>query len=131
LTNKLCTRGKFKIKGKFTSDVTEEMTFNLPLSYPTSRIKCKVDEAKANEEVEVKCKVGKAFKKVSSLVIENRLLKKKNKEMVFINKKSFKLDDESKCENYNTYKLEKSKKRQKASFSFLSLGNFNPSIWEL
>ena len=127
LTNKLCTRGKFKIKGKFTSDVTEEMTFNLPLSYPTSRIKCKVDEAKANEEVEVKCKVGKAFKKVSSLVIENRLLKKKNKEMVFINKKSFKLDDESKCENYNTYKLEKSKKRQKASFSFLSLGNFNPS----
>jgi len=127
LTNKLCTRGKFKIKGKFTSDVTEEMTFDLPLSYPTSNVKCKVDEAKANEEVEVNCKVEKAFKKVNSLVIENRLIKKKSKEMVFINKKSFKLDKESNFENYNTYKLGKSKKRQKASFSFLSLGNFQPS----
>ena len=77
----------------------EEMTFNLPLSYPTFLIKCKVDKAKANEEV--KCKMGKAFKKVSSLIIDNRLLKKKSKEMIFINKKSFKLDEEPKCQNYN------------------------------
>lgn len=47
--------------------------------------------------------------------------------MVFINKKSFTLVKEAHFENYNTYKLEKSKKRQKASFSFLSLGNFKPS----
>jgi hypothetical protein len=127
LTNKICSRGKFKIKGKFSSDVTEEMIFNLPLSYPTSNIKCKVDEAKANEEIEVSCKVGKGFKKVNSLVIENRLLKKKNKEMIFINKKSFKLDEECQCENYNTYKLKKSKERQNASFSFLSLGNLSTS----
>lgn len=103
------------------------MTFNLPLSYPTSNIKCKIDEAKANEEVEVSCKVEKSFKKIKSLVIENRLLKKKCKEMLFISKKSFSLSEESKCENYNTYKLKKSKMRQKANFSFLSLGNFKPS----
>jgi hypothetical protein len=127
LTNKICSRGKFKIKGKFTSDVTEEMTFNLPLSYPYSNIKCKVDEAKANQDVEANCKVGKAFKKVNSFVIENRLLKKKNKEMLFISKKSFKLGDECQCENYNTYKLKKSKERQNASFSFLSLGKFSTS----
>ena len=29
LANKICSRGKFKIKGKFISDVTEEMTSNL------------------------------------------------------------------------------------------------------
>ena len=127
LTDKPCSKGKFKIKGKFTSDVTEEMKFNLPLSYPTSKIKCKIDEAKANEEVEVNCKVEKSFKKIKSLVFENRLVKKKSKEMLFMSKKSFNLDEESKCENYYTYKLEKSKKRQKADFSFLSLGNFKPS----
>ena len=127
VSDKLCSRGKFKIKGKFTSDITEEMVFNLPLSYPTSNIKCRVDEAKANEEVEVNCKILKSVKKIKSLVIENRLLKKKNKEMVFINKKSFTLVKEAHFENYNTYKLEKSMKRQKASFSFLSLGNFKPS----
>jgi hypothetical protein len=61
------------------------------------------------------------------LVIENRLLKTKSKEVVFINKKSIKLDEECQFENYYHYKLEKSKKRRKSGFSFLSLGNFAPS----
>ena len=58
------------------------MTFNLPLAYPTFFIKCKVDKEKANEEV--KCKLEKAFKKVSSLIIENRLLKKKRVKKWFL-----------------------------------------------
>jgi len=37
--------------------------------------------------------------------------------MIFINKKSFKLDEESKCENYyNIYKLEKSRKDKRQDF---------------
>ena len=127
LTSKMCSRGKFKIIGKFSTDITEQLVFNLPLSYPTTNVKCKVDEARAYEDVEVSCKIGKAFRKVSSLVIENRLIKKKNKEILFITQKSFKLDEEYKCESYNTYKLEKSKKRQMSSFSFISLSNYQTS----
>ena len=37
------------------------------------------------------------------------------------------MGEECHCENYNTYKLKKSKERQKASFSFLSLGNLSTS----
>ena len=116
LTKYIYSRGKFKIKGKFTSDVTEKMVFYLPLSYPSSKVKCKVDEAKANEDVEVSCKVEKKFKKVKFLVIENRLLKTKSKEVVFINKKSIKLDEECQFENYYHYKLEKSKKGESQAF---------------
>ena len=127
LTNKMCSRGKFKIIGKFSTDVTEQLIFNLPLSYPTTNVKCKVDEARAYEDVEVSCKIGKAFRKVSSLVIENRLIKKKNKEILYVTQKSFKLDEEYKCESYNNYKLEKSKKRLISSYSFISLSNYQTS----
>ena len=120
-------KGKFRIRGKFSSNINQEMTFNLPLSFPTTSIKCKVYEARADEEVEIICKVQKGFKLVKSFVIEKRMIKRRFKEMVLVKSKSFNLGSESlACENYNIKKYERAKGKQKLNLSFLQLSKFKP-----
>ena len=103
------------------------MTFILPLSFPTTSVKCKVYEARADEEVELICKVQKGFKLVKSFVIEKRMIKKRFKEMVLVKSKSFNLGSEPVfCENYNTKKYERAKGKQKLNLSFLQLSKFKP-----
>ena len=120
-------KGKFRIRGKFSSNINQEMTFNLPLSFPTTSIKCKVYEARADEEVEIICKVQKGFKLVKSFVIEKRMIKRRFKEMVLVKSKSFNLGSESlACENYNIKKYERAKGKQKLNLSFLQLSRFRP-----
>jgi hypothetical protein len=115
-------KGKFKIIGTFNGTF-EEKTFEFPLSYPSAFVKCKVEEAEANKEVEILCKLQSEFKDIKSLAIEPRIVTKKHKEILFIEKNIFK-NIEMSCKNYNKIKLEKAKQNQKASFSFLT---FRPS----
>ena len=118
--------GKVTVLGKFSSDITEEMTFEIPLSYPQVELKCKVDSAKKDEEVEMICKTQQNFKLVNRFVIEPRLLKKKFKEELFIKPLNKELPELLHFENYNTLKYQRAKIRQKADFSFLQLSNFKP-----
>ena len=117
--------GKFKVKGTFSEDITEELTFNIPFSFPSSEIKCTVKNVTKDEEVEIKCKVQKGFRKVKSFVLEPRLIKKKCVEQLYIKgNKGIELneDGEFKCENFNEIKKQKAILRQKnAVFSFLQL----------
>ena len=120
-------KGKIRILGKFSEDITEEITFKLPLSFPDVKIKCKIDEATKDEEVELNCKIQKGFMKARSLVIEQRIVKKKNKEVLFIKSKIYNLNKASLyCSDYNQLKYERAKKRQKSNMSFLQVSNFNP-----
>ena len=117
--------GKFKVKGTFSEDISEELTFNLPFSYPSSEIKCTVKDVIKDEEIEVKCRVQKGFRKVKSFVLEPRLIKKKCVEKLYIKgNRNIQLntDGEFKCQNFNEIKLLKAKNRLKNSiFSFLQL----------
>ena len=117
-------KGKFKIIGTFNGNF-EEKTFEFPLSYPSVIVKCKVKEAEDNKEVEIMCKLQSEFKDIKSLVIEPRIITKKHKEILFIEKNIFKNIAMS-CKNYNKIKFDKAKKNQKASFSFLAISN--PSV---
>ncbi len=118
-------KGKFRLKGKFSHKIHDKMSFMLPMTFPLSKVKCKVLKAKPGEEVEVTCKVQKGFKKVKKFVFEERMIKKRHKEMLLV--KGFKKDiEECKCENYNTIKLNKVKLKQKAKFSFLKVWDFKP-----
>ena len=121
-------KGKFRIKGKFSSEIKKEMVFDLPLSFPTTSVKCKVNEASANEEVELTCKVQKHFKLVKNFVIEKRMIKRRFKETLLVKSKSFPINEiESlECENFNVIKYERAKRKQKLDFSFLQLGKFQP-----
>ena len=116
-------KGKIKIIGKFNKDITEKMTFELPLSFPSANIKCEVEEATKDVETELTCKVQKGFKKVKNFVVEQRTIKKRHKEMVIIKYKKCNFTQEIECENYNKIQLEKAQKRKNSNTFFLQLGN--------
>ena len=124
--NKCNKNGKFRFKGRFSSAIRKEMHFFLPLSFPASQIKCKVYETPANYDVEVICKIQKEFKYTSSFVLEERTIKNRHKEMVFIKSKRLDFNTPFHCENYNKIKLELANKRYKADYSFLQLSKFQP-----
>ena len=52
-------KGKLRIIGKFSEDIPDQMEFEVPLTYPSVKLRCKVVKAKANEEVEIICKTKK------------------------------------------------------------------------
>ena len=116
-------KGKIKIIGKFNQDITEKMTFDLPLSFPSANIKCEVEEATKDVETELTCKAQKGFKKVKSFVVEQRTIKKRHREMVMIKYKKYDFNQEIECENYNKIQLEKAQRRKNSNTFFLQLGN--------
>ena len=65
-----------------------------------------------------KVKKGATFR---DFVIEPKLLKKKKKEMFYINKKTISLSSSRKCENFNELKLKKAKVRKSSPFTFLQV----------
>ena len=119
-------KGKFKLRGRFSSDIKKKMHFFLPLSFPASELKCKVYETPAGFDAEVICKVQKEFKFANSFVLEERMIKNMHKEMVFIKSKRLDFNTPFHCENYNKIKLELANKRYKADYSFLQLSKFQP-----
>ena len=116
--------GKIKATGTLSQAIEEEMTFELPFSFPSSKVKCTIEPTNDIQNVEMSCKIQK-IKKIGGFkqfVVEPRLLKKKRKEMLFIEKKSFNLNTEYKCESFNDLKLKRAKARKTSPFSFLQLG---------
>ena len=118
--------GKLTLKVKFSEAITEETTFDLPLSYPQVEIKCKVIKADKDEEVDISCKSQAKFKLVEKFVFEPRLIKKKHKEVVNIRGKEIPMPRPVACEDFKSVNYFMAKKRQKADFSFLQLSNFRP-----
>ncbi len=118
------TRGKLTVTGTFSEEITEEMTFDLPFSFPKAKAKCTVDEAQANTEVQIICKMNKVrkFLKFKSFVIEPRLIKKKSMEMLYIEPSTVELTKERFCESYDEVKKRHAIKRRNAPFSFLQMG---------
>ena len=119
-------KGKIKLKGRFSSDIRKEMHFFLPLSFPASKIKCKVYETSDNFDVEVNCKIQQEFEFINSFVLEERMIKNRHKEMVFIKSKRLDFDTPSHCENYNKKKYKLANKRYEADYSYLQLSKFEP-----
>jgi hypothetical protein len=72
------------------------------------------------------CKVYAGFENVENILFEERLIKKKNKEMFIIKRHETDLEEGQtlKCTDFNTVKTQKVKERQKASFSFLQLSKY-------
>ena len=129
--NKCKSKGKFKLKGKVSSDIDEEISFELPLSYPKSNIKCEMEKTKKDKENEINCKVQKGFKDVKSFVIEPRLIKKKRKELLFITGKKIEFNQAYDCDNYNNIKLQKAKAQKSSPYFFLQMSRpqtMDPSL---
>ena len=118
-------KGKLKVTGKFTEDIKEEKTFEIPFSFPAYKIKCTVDPVAKDTSTDIICKMQKTkkFFGFKSLILEPRLLKKKKMEMFYI--KYFKQDEKNElsCENYNDIKLKRAKAKKNAPFSLLQIAH--------
>ena len=128
--DKCHTKGKFKIQGKFSEKIEEEMTFDLPFSFPSSKVKCTVESANKDEDVEFTCKMQKykRFFTFDKFVLEPKIIKKKRMEMLYIVKTNKQLEKEITCENFNEIKKIRAKARKHAHFSFLQIGRpMNPA----
>ena len=118
--------GIFKFTGRFSDDNLISVRTDLFLGYPLSEAKCEFDKAKKNSKKEIVCKVHDVFKLVEALMLEQKLIKKKNKEMFIINKKYISFDSFQECCNYNDAKTPFVKKKTKANYTFLQISKFIP-----
>ena len=120
------SEGKFIMSGYFSEDMNESLKFDFFLDYPASEVKCEFDEAEKNEIIEMTCKLHFNFRLVESFIIEQKLIKKKYKEIFVIQQKQIDFPENIECNDYNSFKIPKIEKRSNSDFSFIQLNNFNP-----
>jgi hypothetical protein len=125
-TNNCPKKGKIKIKAKFSVNITKKTSFEIPLSYPDSSMKCTSPKAEAGKEVTIKCKIQKDFYNIEQILIEPKIIKKKHREMLFIKKYNYPLKSNQflNCSNFNQIKLESSSKKINAKYTFIKTNNF-------
>ena len=119
--DKCNTTGKLKIKGSFSNDFEEEINFDLPLTYPNVELKCELKKVTQKTVINIECKSKSDFKSVDSIVIEPRIIKKKNQELFMINGKTFKLNGKRSCANYDTIKNEILENRENSEVAFAAM----------
>ena len=121
-------KGKIYIEGTLSDDINEKIKFDLPLTYPTAEIKCEIDKFSKNTKINIECKSQNKFEGFENVIIEPRLIKKKNQEILFIAGKEIKFGEKKECEDYNLIKTIITKKRQsqETKFTFLQLNKFQP-----
>ena len=122
--DKCNTNGKFIIQGTFSDDMTDSIKFDFYMTYPLSEINCEFNGAKKSDTIEMTCKVYTEFNSVEKILIEQKLIKKKNKEIFILQK--FSLTQNIACESYIKAKIKKVEKRKSSNLSFLQLGKFTP-----
>ena len=122
--SRCASQGKIKLIGTLSQVIYDQIVFELPFSYPSSRVKCTIDPTYVTEDVDISCKIlkTKKFSSFRSFVVEPRLLKKKRKEILFIESATYDYGSEMRCENFNELKLKRAKARKSSSFSFLQVG---------
>ena len=116
-------KGKIKIKGKFNENIEKEITFDLSFSYPSTNIKCFVEKAVKGEIIDITCKIQnvRKFREFKSFAIEPKILKKKRKEILFIESAIFNLEQEYNCKSFNEIKFKQTKIRKNSFFSFIQI----------
>ena len=120
--------GKFILVGATTDDITEDVKFDLPLTYPNDILKCEMIASKKNDKIEITCKSTFGFKDVQNIIFEQRLITKKNKELVIIPNKQINLDQMINCIDYNSAKIQLVKQRSNSGLFFLQISKFAPLL---
>ena len=76
-----------------------------------------------NTQTIIICKALTTIISIENVVIENSLIKKKNKELFFIQEKSFTLNGKISCEKYVTIKKEALEQRMNFAISYSLMSN--------
>ena len=119
--------GVFILTGTFSGDIIEPMKFDLFLSFPQREAKCELEPVKRNEIANMTCKVYLGFQYVEALLVEQIIIKKKGKELLFLEAIEEDFGNDLKgCGDYNSFKAVIVKDRHKSQFSFLQISKFTP-----
>ena len=118
--------GIFKLTGRFSDEIQKSVRTDVFLNYPLNEAKCEFEETKKNNKKEMVCKVHEGFKLVEAFMLEQKLIKKKNKEMCVINQKDISFDSIQECCDYNTAKTPFVKNKIKSNYTFLQISKFKP-----
>ena len=118
--------GIFKFTGRFSDEIQKSVRTDVFLNYPLNEAKCEFEETKKNNKKEMVCKVHEGFKLVEAFMLEQKLIKKKNKEMCVINQKDISFDSIQECCDYNTAKTPFVKNKIKSNYTFLQISKFKP-----
>ena len=116
--DKCNTTGKLTLKGSFSDNFEEDINFDLPLTYPSAQLKCELKKVSQNTVTDIKCKSQTEFKSVDSVVIEPRIIKKKNQELFMIAGKTFTLNGKKSCLKYDNVKSNVLEQRESSGISF-------------
>ena len=116
--DKCNTTGKLIMKGTFSNDISEKINFDLPLSYPSEEFKCELNKVTSNTLTKITCKAFSTIISIENIVIEKKMIKKKNKELFIIEGKSFNLNGKKSCENYDTVRKALLDQRMNSKISF-------------
>ena len=122
--DKCDSKGQLTLTGTFSADIEGSVNFNLPLTYPSAEIKCELKNIKKNIKTDIKCKAQTEIKSIQNIIIEPRLIKKKNQELFYIQGKTFNLTKETSCAKYDTIKKQLIEKRQTTGIFFGFIGKF-------
>jgi len=120
--DKCNSNGQLTLRGIFSNEIKESVNFDLPLTYPDVEVKCELNNIKRNVRTNIKCKVQTEFKSVKNIIIEPRLIKKKNQELFYIQGKTFDFTEEKSCLKYDNIKKQLIEKRQSTGIFFGLIG---------
>ena len=123
-TDKCDKKGKITIKGIFNQDITKKFDFEIPLSYPSSTIRCTAPITKRRVKVSITCKIQKAFYNKEKFIIEPRIIYQKYKELLYI-KKFISPEKNTNCSDFNQLEKETSSKKYYSNYTFIQTNNFN------
>ena len=116
--------GSFVIKGILTSNLDNDLKFELPFAYPENiTATCLIVHGKKNENVEINCETNDKFTEQKIMIAQTTILDNNKNELLIITK----IEDEkqSTCKNSKTELItEKLKKAEKISFR--QVNQFNP-----
>ena len=119
------TSGILTLTGTFSNDIEESVNFDLPLTYPSAEIKCELNSVQKNVKTDIKCKTKSEISSMQNIIIESRMIKKRNKELFNFQAKTFNLSEETTCENYDTIKKQLIAKRQTTGIFFGFIGKIS------
>ena len=122
--SKCSQKGKIKIKGVFNKDITKKFDFEIPLSYPSSTIRCTAPITKRRVKVSINCKTQKEFYKKEKFIIEPRVIYQKHKELLYIKKYSS-IEKTINCADFSQLEKETSFKKYNSNYTFIQTNNFN------
>ena len=116
-------KGKIRISGIFAEKNEQKIDFEIPLSYPSSSLKCTAPQTEeSNMEVSMDCKIQKEFYNSKQITIEQTIVKKKNKEIFLI--KSYNTSINGSCSDYNKIQEKNENEKYNSNYTFIQTNSF-------